>query len=891
MKKGTIFILGIVIACVIAFLFYQFKGKPTNTATKTDAVDTPKPMENVEKLETPIKPNIETDHVWRFPFKEAIDKKTIDNKVYILNEEKQKLPVSVEVNDKEILVRPPQEGYGKDKTYELFVEKEIKQVDGKNIDPIHFTFITKRDEVANVKYSEDIIKIKHSEVKDVNGDVIVLKSNKLEDKLKKDSLIVIETNNSSNPEVARKVVSVKVKNKVLEIDTTTPEFEELFEELDLYKEIPITSENIKLESIKGLTLTNRSTAFTANASNQYLAEGKGSNSTLHFDNVKWDINGTEIALNGTLDLNNLKGTPDTVIKKKSIKKFNMYYEQKAEARLSLSVKGEKQKVQLEDKRRLKIGDVGPINLITGVSLNGELYLVVSTSASGEPTFTLTLTAENQSGVNRKDKKFKVFSDTNFSNSSLEVHGEGQIDNKVVLESSVYLKAFEILSVGVGGEIGGYSNATVFTNKQEAFTCGKGELGGGWSGEIFVKAFPKFSNIWNRETHYKYTLRTKFIEDKINLLEVNTCKEARGLIPSETPLKIEPGEESDIGLQLVEYDHGTGDERKLNLGSNKWEKLSVKSKDENVAAAEVTKDGAIRVKAGTMPAKTNTEIEVTYTDEELKGNKTVTIPVQIKNYDPNITKGLEGMWRIEAGEPYFYKIITKGQNKFEITAMRLLENDYTAVLDITKSQKNVVSGKPEYTFVYPGIIFEPSSEISIEKLSKDKIKITDGNVTHTLVKTTDDARDKEIMNRGNTKTNQPNDNKPEGTQKPNTESPKRMRTVYDTDDPKSKVQVYMEFEPTNNKKALVRVEQRLNNEDGSLPSLTGLFETEATQQSGNKWTFSWQDDTGTKGTGTITINGDQAIIDIKSERNSSSEGKGIMTYKSQLPKIHQFEKTN
>ena len=51
--------------------------------------------------------------------------------MYILNEEKQRVPVEVDVNNNEILVRPPQEGYGKDKTYELFVEKDIKQVDGK----------------------------------------------------------------------------------------------------------------------------------------------------------------------------------------------------------------------------------------------------------------------------------------------------------------------------------------------------------------------------------------------------------------------------------------------------------------------------------------------------------------------------------------------------------------------------------------------------------------------------------------------------------------------------------------------------------------------------------------------------------------------------------------
>ncbi|GAB6458043.1 hypothetical protein bcgnr5390_61590 [Bacillus luti] len=892
MKKGIIVLIGLLIASIIAYFIYQSKEKPTNTITKEEVVTKPKPMENVEKLGTPIKPNIEPDHVWRFPFKEAIDKKTIENKVYILNEEKQKVQVSVEVNDKEILVRPPQEGYGKDKTYELFVDKEIKQVDGKNIEPIHFTFITKRDEVANVKYSEDIIKIKHAEVKSVNGDVLVLNNTRLKDKIKKDSLIAVEINDSDKSEAARKVVSVKENNKEIEIDTTTPKFEELFEELDLYKEVPIKSEHIKLDNIKGLSLSNRSTALTASASEQYLAEGLGVNSTINFENVKWDIDGTEISINGTIDLNNMKGTPDTVIKKKSIKKFNMYFEQKAESNISVSVKGKLQKAEVEQK--IRIGEL-EVPLIYDIKLKGELYMVMSVGVSGEPTITFIISAENNTGVKRKDGKFKVYSESNFSDSSVRVHGEGNIESKVVLENNLYLSAFEILSVGVGVEIGGYSKGTVFTNQNEALTCDKAELGAIWSADVFIKAFPKFSNIWNKETKYKINERTKFFEEKIPLLEGDTCKEAKGLIPSETPIQLEPGKENDIGLQLVVYDHGTADERQLNLGKDERKKLSVTSKDENVVTAEVTKEGVIRVKAGTMPAKTNTEIVVTYSDDKLKGNKTVTIPVQIKNYDPNVLKGLEGMWRVEEEEAYFYKISTKGQKTIELTAMRLLENDYTAVVDITKAQKNVVSGKPDYTFVYPGIFFEPASEISIEKLSKDKIKISEGNVTRTVVRTTDDARDKEIMKHGSpntdkkTEVNPPNSNNPNSGQKNNTDQSKSLKAFFDPVDSNSEIQVGVfiqtwgttEANP-NIDKATLNVDQSINN------TFTGLFETIATKQNDTTWTFSWTDSTGTKGTGTLVINGDNATIDLKSERKSTTEGKGIVSHKTQLIKTSEAE---
>ena len=83
-----------------------------------------------------------------------------------------------------------------------------------------------------------------------------------------------------------------------------------------------------------------------------------------------------------------------------------------------------------------------------------------------------------------------------------------------------------------------------------------------------------------------------------------------------------------------------------------------------------------------------------------------------------------MWQSEKDKTYFYKIVEKGQNIIEVSAMALYETDYTAVVKFTNIQK-MFFRKPEYTFMYPGTHQEPALEFKLEKLSKDKIRITQG----------------------------------------------------------------------------------------------------------------------------------------------------------------------
>ncbi|HDX9639161.1 TPA: hypothetical protein ACGXMH_005747 [Bacillus mobilis] len=371
--------------------------------------------------------------------------------------------------------------------------------------------------------------------------------------------------------------------------------------------------------------------------------------------------------------------------------------------------------------------------------------------------------------------------------------------------------------------------------------------------------------------------------------------AKELIPNLKEVSLKPGEEKNIDLSLRLYDQGTAKENTINLGVDEKEFLSVKSKDENVVKAKITDSGQVNIIVNESPSKKSVEIEVSYKNNKQNGHLIRKVPIIIKEYASDATKGLKGMWQSEKDNTYFYKIVEKGQNIIEVSAMALYETDYTAVVNFTNIQQNVLSGKPEYTFMYPGTHQEPALEFKLEKLSRDKIRITQGDypivLTRSAEKAMEEERAKQAMPKSdsNSGENQSNANTPSGNLKNNAEQSKPLKAFFDPVDSNSENQVSVfiqtwgttESNP-NIDKATLNVEQRLNN------TFTGMFETKATKQNETTWIFDWTDDTGTKGTGTLVINGENATIDLKSERKSVTEGKGIVSYKAQLIKTAQAE---
>lgn len=387
-----------------------------------------------------------------------------------------------------------------------------------------------------------------------------------------------------------------------------------------------------------------------------------------------------------------------------------------------------------------------------------------------------------------------------------------------------------------------------------------------------------TNTERQQTEKKQT-EPKKEEQKTN---VNVEKSdaniiAKELITNPNEVLLKTGEEKNIDLSVRLYDEGTAKENTINLGVDEKEFLSVKSKDENVVKAKITDSGQVNIIVNESPSKKSVEIEVSYKNKKYNGELTRKITITIKDYALDATKGLKGMWQSEKDKTYFYKIVEKGQNIIEVSAMALYETDYTAVVNFKNIQKNVLSGKPEYTFMYPGTHQEPALEFKLEILNKDKIRITQGDYPIVLTRSSEKAMEEERAKQATPKsdsnagTNQPNGNNPNDGPINNTEQSKPLKAFFDPVDSNSENQVSVfiqtwgttESNP-NIDKATLNVEQRLNNK------FTGMFETKATKQNETTWIFDWTDDTGTKGTGTLVINGENATIDLKSERESVTE---------------------
>lgn len=895
MKKGIIILIGIIIACVAAFFIFKSKEQTANTEPSERK---PEKTENLEKLDTPIRPGIEPDHVWKFPFDEDIDKNTVQNKVYILNEQKQKVPVEVEVNNNEILVKPPQEGYGKDKTYELIVEKDIKQVNGNNIEPIHFTFITKRDEVAKVTYSKDLINIKEEQIDKAEGNIITIKVPELKGKLKKGSILVIETGDKLFPEIARKVTSVKETGGKIIVDTETPKFEELFDELELYKEIPITSEHIELEPVEGLTLSNIPTGLTASASpTSLLAEGKGG-SFFNFDNVTFKYDGKEVTVKGKMDLNNGKTLPDVVIKNKSIEKFHMYMELDSKTDVTYSVKLNTHSAKHTTKkvwdpnknRKDKKWHIGTFNVptgIPGINFVGSIYFVLELGISGEPKVSIQYETTHRVGIKpNKGKWYQAYYDKDSDFTGTQVYGEGKVYAEAGPGADASLSAIGVMSAGLGFKGGGYAEGSIFQQDNDPAACGKIEGGAFGSVEAFVKAIPDPSSIlqhvWdkNKDVEYKYEISSKFVDKKLKLYEMDTCKIAKGLFSDPKEVSLKPGEEKDIALTLKLYDKGTTKEETEKLGASEKANLSVQPKQKDVVEAKVTKDGKIKLIAKGLPSQKNTEVEVTYNDKKNNRKQILTIPVSITDFNSVSLDELDGYWREEKNTKMFAILKKKNGKSIEVKYTDPFEIWSTGNVQFNAMKENKMVGTFKYTTVYdseqPGIKpkLPPNQDFSLEKTGDNKIRIQSGNDTYNFKKSSKEeleqyhVTEESLAQGGYTPPSQ--DNILDGP----------YSTPLYTD---NRLYTELSFKVEDDKKATVYVNQRINYVQGNKTVFMGEFVADAVKQSDSTWKFSWTDDKGTKGTGTITFQGKDAILDLKGKRNDPNEGKGIVTQQVKVSK--------
>ncbi|MGF9854955.1 hypothetical protein ABHN09_25895 [Bacillus paramobilis] len=363
--------------------------------------------------------------------------------------------------------------------------------------------------------------------------------------------------------------------------------------------------------------------------------------------------------------------------------------------------------------------------------------------------------------------------------------------------------------------------------------------------------------------------------------------AKELIPNPKEVSLKPGEEKSVTLSLKLYDENTTKENTtkentFNLGVDEVEFLSVKSRNDDVAEANIMKNGQVKIIANESPSQKSAEIEIAYRNKKKNRESTVKIPITINTQQTNVIQGLEGYWRDENNKKLFVKINKKNSKNIEFQAFDLYEIWYTGDVQFNAYKQKELSGKMKYTQVYAqdGDI-PPDEEFTLVKVSVNKIIVHKGKDILNLMKSSKQEFEQaqQLVPVGgdqgtNTQPKQDNNAKTSQNNKPNGE--------YYNIQSEDKLLVSALFTMIDDENATIQVEQRSNNSNGITTSMMGIFTSNAIKQNDSTWSFTWVDNFETKGTGTITFQEGNVTLDLKGNRNSI-EGRGIIAQNVKLKK--------
>ncbi|PEF54563.1 hypothetical protein CON32_29510, partial [Bacillus cereus] len=362
-----------------------------------------------------------------------------------------------------------------------------------------------------------------------------------------------------------------------------------------------------------------------------------------------------------------------------------------------------------------------------------------------------------------------------------------------------------------------------------------------------------------------------------------------LISNPKEVSLKPGEESSVTLSLKLYDEKTTKENTFNLGVDEVEFLSVKSRNDDVAEANIMKNGQVKIIANESSSQKSTEIEITYRNKKKNRESTVKIPITINNQETNVTQGLEGYWRDENNKKLFVKINQKNANKIEFQAFDLYEIWYTGDVQFNAFKQKELFGKMKYTQAYAQDgDTPPDEEFTLERVSVNKMIVRKGKDVLNLTKSSKaEFEQAQLVPVGgdqgtNTQPNQGKTTQPKQDNNAKTSQNDKLNGDYYNIQNEDKLLVSALFTMVDDKNATIQVEQRSNNSNGITTSMMGMFTANAVKQNESTWSFTWVDNFETKGTGTITFQEGNVILDLKGNRNGI-EGRGVITQNVKLKK--------
>ncbi|RFU61097.1 carboxypeptidase regulatory-like domain-containing protein [Peribacillus glennii] len=579
----------------------------------------------------PSKKNVPLDKEWTISFNNELEPASINEQnVFVLDSSGNIVSTSAYVhdNDKQVLVRPPSEGYKANTSYTLFVESDVYSKKNKLIkkpvkmsfktgttkaDPAK-TFTPRNDSANDVVLSSKIADVDSKvfeDAKDINleGNSIVYpgKNDELL-ALKPGEIIVLPATETYPGGYAKKIVKASFDGTNTIITTSEPKMEEVVKDMDVSKQfdIDITDNGINPDAfpveLRRVSKTSNKIVYASreDTSDKITVGRKNDYQYIEYKDfpVLKDDDGDDIAtLNGMLKIYDPNVTLDFSFWRQ---KFNYAeYSSRYDNKLTVTLGSD---VEFKKKFDPTLA-VLPVKFMG--ALGAELKLQAIFSAEGKITSEIGLDTELnvRMGVKNVDGRYKTFDESKFKNSPKVTALKGTLEGKGALRTELAVDLFQWEPAAVYAE-GGLKAKLEGESSTDSILCFKGDL-----------SF--YTQLGLEITLPFYKEEFSYSPWKKSLLKGSTCQ-LEDLVVNPGKVVLKPGESIRIGVKGIDASFR---EKEFSLPDTG---ISLKSKDKNVAKVNTFGDITASVNAEDGD---ETEVEVTYSSD-MSRSITKKVKVQI-----------------------------------------------------------------------------------------------------------------------------------------------------------------------------------------------------------------------------------------------------------------------
>ncbi|MEI3607706.1 hypothetical protein SPD48_18640 [Pseudogracilibacillus sp. SE30717A] len=645
-KRITISLLALLSLSVIFYFLYTYISDQRTTHANKSENDKEETVMIDEEDYLSMKTNVPIDQILELEFGGELDTSTVSEENFSVIDENDnivKTDFSLTNHNKTVRISPPKGNYEKDSTYRIVFNDQIRYTNGDSPSKgYEQAFYTVRDEVEEAILNPDLIIIENNEIKKI--DEVKVTIDKIKDKpIKEEDILILLTDDPDSPDgQAIKVSSIKSKWNAYEIEYEEPYFEELYENMDVYKVYPIEESDIILPETEGdisittaqrattdtnLASTSVKTKFTNDVELKVVSTNKDGQPTIKFSlkNYKIKLEDLSLDLSGNISLIDPNVIFEAKINLFTLDRFQLIHQIEIDSDVKATLKNSKDSDQHEKKFKKKVpfAKVAIPTAVPGLMVEGMFFLNIEYNQNAEVSVEVDMQYMDVRGIIYEDNITSFINDT-----ELDVHpklsGNAKVEAKGGIGGEVGVSAFKVLAAKVE-LLGGYKLegevASGFSDKiNDSYACFSYEEAVFADGSILFE--PKVSK--KNKLMKKLKVKHQFLEQTFPKESYNNCDQFFGFKVDEMPIKLQGGENYNASLLAESIDLLT---MKTNEEKLKETDFSIElSKEDVVEVSFDEKESILQVKAYDEPADKEVIIHLENKDTILD------IPVTITNYD-------------------------------------------------------------------------------------------------------------------------------------------------------------------------------------------------------------------------------------------------------------------